>query len=279
LIDLFDVSNPTAGKCTADTGAAGAEERRVVEGSQVLGQAIVAVTKRLPGKTVRSVQAVFARVIVVGPPIEFEIDVISEGRSTATVGITVWQNNKRCMKITVLADVPTPDVIRHHTPRPQVNGPLEANPAHMPVAGAELRLVGVDNLNSPDEVGPPELHAWLRYHPIPEREDTAKALLGYFTGWFGIATTMRAHPGIGTAQAHHTVSTAPMTATIAFHEPVSWDGWLLYTHESTQVGAGMSYVRGTVHTEAGELLASFTQESLIRPLRTSDAGIAAPSRL
>lgn len=56
-------------------------------------------------------------------------------------------------------------------------------------------------------------------------------------------------------------------------------GWLLYTHESTQVGAGMSYVRGTVHTEEGELIASFTQEALIRPLRTSDSAITTHARL
>jgi len=65
---------------------------------------------------------------------------------------------------------------------------------------------------------------------------------------------MRAHEGIGTAQSHLTVSTAPMTISVSFHEPVRWDGWLLYTHESTQVGAGMSYVRGAVHTEEGELI-------------------------
>src|SRR4029077_16160986 len=134
------------------------------------------------------------------------------------------------MSIIILADVPSPDVIRHQQAKPEVSGPTAANPAHMPVAGAELKLVDVEDLNSPDEVGPPELHAWLRCAPIPTREDTAKALIGYFAGWFGIATTMRAHPGIGTAQAHHTVSTAPMTATIAFHEPLDWDGWLLYTH-------------------------------------------------
>ncbi len=90
---------------------------------------------------------------------------------------------------------------------------------------------------------------------------------------------MRAHEGIGTSQAHLTVSTAPMTISISFHEPVRWDGWLLYSHESTQVGAGMSYVRGTVHTEDGALLASFSQDALIRPLRTADTAIAEQSRL
>jgi acyl-CoA thioesterase II len=70
-----------------------------------------------------------------------------------------------------------------------------------------------------------------------------------------------------------------MTLTVSFHEPTEWNGWLLYSHESTQSGAGMSYVRGTVHTEQGELLASFTQESIIRPLRASDTTIATSARL
>jgi acyl-CoA thioesterase II len=139
-----------------------------------------------------------------------------------------------------------------------------------------VRLV---DINSPDEVGPPELYAWLHYDPIPTRDDLAKALIAYFTGHLGISTTMRAHQGIGTSQAHLTVSTAPMTVTVSFHEPVSWTGWPLYTHESTQVGVRMSYVRGAVHTEAGELIASFAQDALIRPLRTTDTSIKAESRL
>jgi acyl-CoA thioesterase II len=156
--------------------------------------------------------------------------------------------------------------------------PADANVSEMPMIGRQLRLVDVVDVNSPDEVGPPELYAWLHYDPIPTRDDLAKALLAYFTGHLGISTTMRAHAGIGTAQAHLTVSTAPMTISVAFHEPVRWDGWLLYTHESTQVGAGMSYVRGAVHSEEGELLVSFAQESLIRPLRTSDTSIDSKSR-
>ncbi|MBV9721545.1 MAG: thioesterase family protein, partial [Mycobacterium sp.] len=69
------------------------------------------------------------------------------------------------------------------------------------------------------------------------------------------------------------------TIMVSFHEPVAWTGWLLYSHESTQVGAGMSYVRGTVHTEEGELIASFAQEAMIRPLRTSDTAINTQARL
>jgi acyl-CoA thioesterase II len=212
-------------------------------------------------------------------PVELDIDVVTEGRSTATAVVAAKQNGKRCIAITVLADIPTGDVIRHHLPRPQVTGPADANVSQMPMTGRELRLVDIVDVNSPDEVGPPELYAWLHYDPIPTRDDLAKALIAYFTGHLGISTTMRAHEGIGTAQSHLTVATAPMTVTVSFHEPVRWDGWLLYSHESTQVGAGMSYVRGTVHTEEGELIASFSQDALIRPFRASETGIKAQSRL
>lgn len=279
LLDLFDAEPAGENRFATQTGLAEADERQVVEGTQILAAAIVAVAKRFPDKSVRSVHAVFARAVLAGPPVEFDIDVISEGRSTATAVVTASQNGKRCITITAFTDVPSADVIRHHLPKPAVAAPAEANASHMPMAGRELRLVDVVDVNSPDEVGPPEIYAWLRYEPIPAREDLAKALIAYFTGHLGISTTMRAHAGVGTAQAHLAVSTAPMTVTVSFHEPVRWDGWLLYSHESTQAGAGMSYVRGAVHTEEGELIASFSQDGMIRPLRTTDTSIAAHSRL
>lgn len=279
LLDLFDVRAKAPDHFSGDTGIAGEDERQVVEGTQVLAQAIVAVAKRFADKSVRSVHAVFSRAVMVGQPVEFDIDVVHEGRSTATAVVGVQQNGRRCITVTAFADVPSADVIRHQLPRPDVVAPADANFSPMPMVGRELRLVDVVDINSPDEVGPPELYAWLHYDPIPARDDLAKALVAYFTGHLGISTTMRAHEGVGTSQSHLTVSTAPLTVTVSFHEPVSWSGWLLYTHESTQVGAGMSYVRGAVHTEEGELIASFAQEAMIRPLRTTDTAIKTEARL
>lgn len=279
LLDLFDAREAGDNRFSAETGIAAEDERQVVEGTQVLAQVIVAVAKRFPAKSVRSVHAVFARAVLVGPPVEIEIDVVAEGRSTATAVVGVSQNGRRAITVTALLDVPSDDVIRHHLPRPEVTAPADANDGRMPMGGRELRLVDVVDVNSPDEVGPPELYAWLHYDPIPARDDLAKALIAYFTGHLGISTAMRAHEGIGTAQSHLTVSTAPMTVSVSFHEPVSWKGWLLYSHESTQAGAGMSYIRGAVHTEEGELIASFAQDALIRPLRTSDSAIKTEARL
>ena len=54
------------------------------------------------------------------------------------------------------------------------------------------------------------------------------------------------------------------------------DGWLRYHHESTYVGAGMSYVRGQVLTEEGCLVASFTQDPMIRAFAPNGSATPVP---
>lgn len=109
LLELFDVRPDGENRFIAETGPTGQDDRQVVEGTQVLAQAIVAVAKRFPEKSVRSVSAVFARAVLVGAgPVELELDVVNEGRSTATAIVAAKQNGKRCITATVLTDVPTP---------------------------------------------------------------------------------------------------------------------------------------------------------------------------
>ena len=60
LLELFDARADGPDRFIAETGIAGADERQVVEGTQVVAQVIVAVAKRFPDKSVRSVHAVFS---------------------------------------------------------------------------------------------------------------------------------------------------------------------------------------------------------------------------
>ena len=147
--------------------------------------------------------------------------------------------------------------------------------------GRELRLVDVRDPNDPDHIGPPVLDAWLHYDVAPDRDELAKALLAHFTGHLSISTSLLAHAGLGTALSHHTISTAVITIGVVFHDPVRWDDWLLYEHESTSVSAGMSFVRGQIFTRAGVLIASFQQEGMIREFNAGDPApsMAATSRL
>lgn len=48
LLDLFDAEPDGENRFAAQTGLAGADERQVVEGTQILAAAIVAAAKRFP---------------------------------------------------------------------------------------------------------------------------------------------------------------------------------------------------------------------------------------
>ncbi|MGD0394759.1 MAG: acyl-CoA thioesterase domain-containing protein [Acidimicrobiales bacterium] len=255
--------------------------RNVVDGSQFLGQAIVAASKTFPRHTVRTAHVIFVRAADAERPLTFEVDVVHEGRTFASAVVSVIQGGRRCASATVLLDTEHESVITHASPMPEVGPPAAAIPVDMPMVGRELRLVGLSDPNDPDEVGEPTIDAWLHYDERPARDDLAKALIAHFTGHLSISTTMRAHRGIGTAMAHVTVSTGVMAISVTFHEPVEWEGWILYHHESTQVGRGMSYVRGQVFTDRGVLIASFTQDGMIRAFdsETSTLGMPVTDRL
>jgi acyl-CoA thioesterase len=278
LLDIFDVQPAGDGRYT---GTSDGGTRKVVDGSQLLAQAIVAAARSTPGKSVRSAHASFCRAVDADAAVLFDVEQVHAGRTFADTLITVRQNERTCAVVHVLLDVPQQDVIRHAVGPPRQSSPEDALPCDMPLPGRELRLVGVRDVNAADEVGPPQLDAWLRYDVIPERDELAKALVAHFTGHLAISTTMRAHEGIGTELAHRTVSTAVSTLDVVFHEPVRWDGWLLYAHDSTYVGAGMSYVRGEIFTEDGRLMASFAQQGMIRSFvpHGAEASIAVEARL
>ncbi|HWC33348.1 MAG TPA: acyl-CoA thioesterase domain-containing protein [Mycobacteriales bacterium] len=260
LLAVFDVDAVAEHHYRGDSDAG---DRDLIDASQALAQSVVAATKSGGGKVVRRASGVFCRPIRAESLIDFAVEVVHQGRSFTTALVTVTQGERTCGVVTLLLDHPVADVIRHPVTAPD-SDPASAIPYDMPLPGRELRLVGVADPNDPDEVGPPRLEAWLRYDPVPDRDDLRRALLAHFTGHLSISTTMRAHPGIGTAMSHKTVSTAVMALDISFHDPAVWDGWIRYDHESTAVGAGMSYVRGQVCDESGRLIASFAQDGMIR---------------
>jgi acyl-CoA thioesterase len=284
MLAIFDVTPLGPDRFAGQSDAGGHAGRQVVEGSQILAQAMVAAGKALPGRpsgwTVRSAHALFVAVADPGEPLELEVGTVRAGRSFASAVVMAGQGGRTRATATVLLDQPQPDVIRHDrwTGAPPA-GPEAAYPADMPMRGRQLRLEGVKDYGNPDETGPPVLDAWLRYDSVPGRDDLRRALLAHFTGHLSISTALRAHPGIGTDQAHHALSTAVMGIGVTFHDPVTWDGWIRYHHQSTFAGAGMAYVRGQVLTADGRLLASFTQDAMIRGLGDSAASVPAGSRL
>lgn len=263
LIDLLDVRRIAE---ASFAGVARGDERRpVVEGSQMLGQAVVAARRYGAMRRVVSASMVFTRVADARRPLRFELDELSAGRTFTTLGVHVLQDGRRCATGTVLLDVTSTDVVRHEIAAPSVPGPYESEPYDMGVTGRDLRVVDAAYTDDPDApVGPPSIDAWVRFGEVPEDPALHDGLLAQFTGHIPIAAALRPHPGVGQSQAHRTLSTAINAIQLAFHAPVHADHWMLYHHRSTFAGDGMTHAACRVHDRSGTLLASFAVDAMVR---------------
>ena len=240
-------------------------QRSVVEGSQMLGQAIVAAGRHAPGRRVVSASMVFIRAADTDRPIRLHLDELRAGRTFVALGVRVEQASVPCATGSLLLDVTAPDVIRHRVDAPDVAGPHESEPFDMSVVGRDVHVVDgayTDDADAP--VGPPVIDAWVRYRDVPDDPVLHAALLAQFTGHMSIAAALRPHAGIGQEQAHRALSTAINAITLSFHREVRADRWMLYHHLSSFAGDGMTHSECRVHDEAGDLLASFTVDAMVR---------------
>jgi acyl-CoA thioesterase II len=263
LIDVLDVR--PAGERRYVSTTRPDERRPVVEGGQILAQAIVAAGRYAPGRRAVSAYMVFARAADATKALVFDLDEVSAGKTFTALSAHVSQDDRRCATGTLLLDETPPDVLRHRVEAPKVDGPHESVPYDMAVTGREVRVVDGAYTDDPDApVGPPIIDAWVRFDEVPDDPHLHAALLAQFTGHMSIAAALRPHAGIGQAEAHRTLSTAINAIGLSLHDEVRADRWMLYHHHSTFAGAGMTHSECRVHDEEGELLASFYVDAMVR---------------
>lgn len=263
LVDVLDVRPEGDGRYVS---VARSDWRRpVVEGSQMLGQAIVAAGRHAPGRRAVSAHIVFLRPADARQPLDLELEEVSAGRTFATLAVDVRQTGRRCATGTLLLDATAPDVIRHGVMPPDVPGPYASEPYDMSVTGRDVRIVDGAYTDDPAApVGPPTLDAWVRFRDVPDDVYLHAALLAQFTGHLSIAAALRPHAGIGQREAHRTLSTAINAIGLSLHGQVRADRWMLYRHLSTFAGDGMTHAECRVHDENGGLLASFSVDAMVR---------------
>lgn len=237
----------------------------VVFGGQILAQAVVAAGRVDPAKEVASVHTVFARGARLDSPLELSIDVLQTGRSFSSASITFAQGDRLCARSQALLSAPDPDLIRHQVDAPDAGAPGEGRRTEHGPPFWEIATVGDADIVDPDAVGPAELDVWTRFVGAGDDDQTRnRALLAYATDGFLIGTAMRPHPGVGQALAHVSVSTTVITHALTFHEDVHAGRWNLLSQQSPYAGRGRSYGRAHVFDDGGALVASFTQENMIR---------------
>ncbi|MCY3578546.1 MAG: DUF427 domain-containing protein [bacterium] len=238
--------------------------RQVIEGGQLLGQAIVAASKTVPDQRVVSASMVFTRAARFDSPLAVEVDVLRQGRTYSTVETRIVQHDKLCCVGLVLLDSGADDVYRVSADMPEVPGPLECPLRDFGVIGRDIRVVdGAYNFD-PDDLGPPELFVWMRYRDRPEAPAMQAALLAQATTHYTIGASMRPHQGITEALAHVTLSTGPMAVEIAFHDETDVAEWHLYENPAIYAGRGQVQGQGRIFAQDGRLVASYSVHAMVR---------------
>jgi acyl-CoA thioesterase II len=246
--------------------------RNVVEGGQLLGQAIVAAGRTVPEQRVTWASMSFIRAARFDSTVDVEAETARRGSTLSTITTRSTQSGKLVATGLALLDTGADDAIRHVAPMPTVGRPDQAEPFDMGVIGRDLRVVDGAYSPDPDRVGPPTLHVWIRYREDPKDPVLRSALVAQPTTHWTIAAAMRPHAGVGEAQAHVTLSTAPVALALSFHDDAPLDQWLLYSTDAIWSGRGLVQGRGTVFTEDGVLVASFTLQAIVRDMPPSISG-------
>lgn len=267
LVDVMDVLPTDDGTLSFVTVARSDERRPVVEGSQMLGQAIVAAGRHAPDRRVVSANMIFLRAADARQPLRLELEELSAGRTFSALTVQVFQGARCCAAGTMLLDVPSDHVVRHALDAPTTAGPYDCEPYDMGVTGRDIRVVDGAYSNASDApLGPPTVDAWVRFRALPDDPALHAGLLAQFTGHMSIAAALRPHEGIGQDQAHFTISMAINSISLSLHGPVKADDWLLYQHRSTFAGAGTTHAENRVYDRGGALVASFSVDAMVRPL-------------
>ncbi|HEY7106020.1 MAG TPA: DUF427 domain-containing protein [Acidimicrobiia bacterium] len=262
LVRLIDVQPAGEGHWVGP--AYGESARGVVEGGQILAEAIVAAARTVPEQRVTSGYMIFSKAAMFDVPIDLHVEVLRRGRTVSAVEVRVLQDEGLRSTGLLLLDRGAPDLFRGVVEMPDVAGPYESEPLDMRVSGRDIRVVDGAYKPDPDLVGPPEIDAWIRFRDAPAEACLHQALLAQATTHWTIAAGMLPHKGFGERDAHVTLSTGPLSVSIAFHDDVDVSEWMLYSNPAIYAGRGLVQGEGHVFTEDGGLVASYTVQAMVR---------------
>ncbi|KQB53895.1 palmitoyl-CoA hydrolase [Pseudomonas endophytica] len=252
---------------------------RQLFGGQVLGQSLSAMSQTVEdARHVHSLHGYFLRPGDASLPVVYQVDRVRDGGSFSTRRVTAIQKGQPIFTSSASFQYDESG-FEHQTSMPDVVGPenlpseldMIRQRAHLiPESMREKLLcakpiefrpvVGEDPFNP--SVSDPIKYVWFRADgTLPDNLALHKYLLAYASD-FGLLTTSLLPHGKGVWQKDMQV--ASLDHALWFHGELRIDDWLLYAMDSPWAGNSRGFSRGSVYNRAGKLVASVTQEGLIR---------------
>ena len=250
-----------------------------VFGGQVFAQALVAARRTVEGaREAHSVHGYFILAGDLRAPIVYFVDRLRDGHSFSTRRVTAIQHGQAIFNLSASFHVEEPG-IDHQSPMPEVPAPETLVPelqliremadripeALRPVLTQDrpidLRpVIPMDTFRP--QVRPPVRHVWFRaLGTLPDDRLTHQAVLAYASDYGLLLTALQPHglsfrsPGLQLASLDHA---------LWLHRPFRADEWLLYCMDSPAAAGARGFVRGSIYTRSGQLVASVAQEGLLR---------------
>jgi len=248
-------------------------------GGQVLGQALSAATQTVaPERRAHSLHAYFLRPGDPCRPIVYQVDCIRDGRSFTTRRVMAVQKGQAIFSMEASFQV-VETGFDHQAPMPEVEGPegieselamaqrvRERIPAEVrekilcekPI---EIRPVNPVNPFQPEK-RPPRRQVWFRAAGnLPDDPAVHRYMLAYASDFGLVSTALYPH---GHSFWQPQIQAASLDHGMWFHRDFRMDDWLLYAMESPSASGARGLSHGRIYTRDGLLVASTTQEGLIR---------------
>ena len=257
---------------------------KYVFGGQVLGQALSAAQATLTQpRDAHSLHAYFLRAGDIEHPIVYEVDRTRDGGTFSVRRVTAIQHGKVIFFCAASFQEPEQGA-EHQLPMPDVPRPedIEPAPAIPPEKLAtlpskvrrwldrmgpfEFRHAPVDGQGPRDELNPPRRppyqQVWFRLaEKVGDAPELHRALLAYASDFQLLGTATFPH-AISYYQPN--VQMASLDHALWFHRPFRADEWLLYSIDSPSAQGSRGLARGLIYDREGHLVASTSQEGLIR---------------
>jgi len=250
-------------------------------GGQVMAQTLIAAYKTIDVKHfAHSFHSYFLRPGQMEKPITFTVDRIRDGKSFSTRTVKAIQDGEAIFNSSIsfqkeekglehqikMPDVPKPEDLKSEIEnRRALLEKLNMDEGDMPMflkqREIEMRPVEVQDYFNPKKL-PPYKNTWIKAEgKLPKDLISQQAFLLYISDMGLLAA---ANNSVGVNFLTKNFQNASLDHAMWFHRKIDLNDWFLYSIDSPITRNARGFSRGSIFSKTGDLVASCTQEGLIR---------------
>ena len=250
-----------------------------VYGGQVIAQGLSAASHTVENRPCHSLHAYFLRPGDRSKPIIYDVDIARDGRSFSSRRVTAIQNGKQILNMALsfqveetglehaeeMPDVPAPETL--NSLQELQSDIIDKIPEEFRENILRKRAYEVRPVTPMDYLNPTPIetlnNVWIRLtdDTIPDNLYYQRLVLSYMSDLTLLDSGLRVH---GKDYMNTDLQTASLDHASWFYHPFKIDDCLLFSQHSPVTGAGTGLNFASIYTRDGKLVASASQEGLMR---------------